>query len=58
MSLSRNFDLKLFLNKKDINTKPVNFILSYSKKEDFDNKGNFSDQYFNLDLKNPKYFWF
>ncbi len=58
MSLSRNFDLKLLLNKKDINTKPVNLILSYSKKENFDNKGNFSDQYFNLDSKNPKYFWF
>lgn len=58
LSISRNFDLKLFLNEQKINTKPINLILTYSSKKNFDTNGNFFDHNFNLDSKNSRYFWF
>ena len=56
-SISKDFDLELFFNRVELNTKAKNLIISYSSKENFDKNGNFFDNYFNFSTKNKDYFW-
>ena len=55
LSISRNFDLKLFFNDQGINNNAKNLILSYSTKENFDLEGNFVDNYFNIKSKDQNF---
>lgn len=57
LSISKNFDKKLFLKNKKISSSAHNLIISYSTKQNFDFRGNFFDNNFNFDSKNKNFFW-
>ena len=57
MSISKNFDLKLFFENDKIKTNAQNIIISYASKKNFDKRGNFSDNYFNFNSNNKNFFW-
>ena len=56
LSISKNFDKKLFLKNKKISSSAHNLIISYSTKQNFDFRGNFFDNNFNFDSKNKNFF--
>jgi hypothetical protein len=58
LSISKNFDLKLFFNDNKISSMAQNIIVSYSTKKNFDSQGNFSDDYFDFNSRNKNFFWF
>lgn len=57
LSVSKNFDLKLFLKNDQILSSAHNLIISYSTKENFDFYGNFFDNNFSFGSKNKNFFW-
>ena len=58
LSIGKNFDLRLYFNKKFYNKTKYKLIISYSSKNNFNKKGEFYDNYFHLRGKNKKYTWF
>lgn len=57
LSISKNFDLKLFLENNKINLNTQNFIITYATKKNFDKRGNFSDNYFDFNSNDKNFFW-
>lgn len=57
-SISKDFDLKLYESGTNIKPEINTVIISYSKKSNFDKKGNFNDSYFGFSSKNKNFFWF
>ena len=57
LSISKNFDLKLFFKNNKIKSNAQNIIISYATKKNFDKRGNFSDNYFDFNSNNKNFFW-
>lgn len=57
LSISKNFDLKLFFEGDKIKSSAQNIIISYATKKNFDKRGNFSDIYFDFNSSNKNFFW-
>ena len=45
MSISKNHNLNIFYNQARMPTEEINLIISYSRKNDFDKHGNFTDKF-------------
>lgn len=58
ISISRNYDLEIISNHDIKILKNTKIIISYSSRENFDKKGHFHDQYFNINNKKKDIFWF
>ena len=57
ISISKNHNLKIFFNQDRIPTEEINLIISYSRRNDFDKHGNFTDSFFNFNSKNKNFYW-
>jgi len=57
ISISKNHNLKIFFNQARMPKEEINLIISYSRRNDFDKHGNFTDKFFNFNSKNKNFYW-
>lgn len=57
LSIIKNYDLELFHNSNLKKNKKYKLIVTYSSKKNFNNKGEFYDEYFNINNKKQEILW-
>jgi hypothetical protein len=57
LNISKNHDLDVFFNRNIKKKNNFDIIVSYVTKKNFDNRGNYFDNYFNLGFNHRKFVW-